>query len=257
MNLPSELSHGIGLELVKATLTLGISILSLMAGWLIGQRIVADWQWRQKQRELNLAAASEFYEHYGEFLSVDRLWDSYNDPLRSPPESELFVRPTIADREAVPWRLLERATVAEAGIEAALLRLAVERCLSCSDCVELGKARQAYQQLREAIRVNKTLDWKSDSEEYLCFKSHSAFVGSVLASANFGQTSADTKPPRVPTPEQAGACQERIMHKERRKDWCPAANADVKWGKDRRYSYRSQSPCCGDAMAARQPRHLL
>ena len=41
------------------------------------------------------------------------------------------------------WVLLQRAVAAESGMEATLMRLAVERRLTGRDCQQFGRARQA------------------------------------------------------------------------------------------------------------------
>ena len=44
-------------EMVKAFLNLGVAMLTLGAGWLVGQRLTYRWAIRQKKRELLLVAA--------------------------------------------------------------------------------------------------------------------------------------------------------------------------------------------------------
>ncbi len=56
-------------------------------------------------------------------------------------------------------------------MEAVFVKLASEKNLKEDEVETLGKFRQAYQQLREAIRDNRVLDWSYFTHpEYLSFK---------------------------------------------------------------------------------------
>jgi uncharacterized protein with ACT and thioredoxin-like domain len=59
---------------VKAVPTLGVALLTLLLGWLVGTRITSRWEEDKKRRELRLEALSRFYELYGEFYAVWKLW---------------------------------------------------------------------------------------------------------------------------------------------------------------------------------------
>ena len=56
------------LELIK----LGITFLTVV---LIGTGLTAYWTARQKRREIELLDLSKFYEYYGSFLTVLRMWN--------------------------------------------------------------------------------------------------------------------------------------------------------------------------------------
>jgi putative (di)nucleoside polyphosphate hydrolase len=62
--------------------------------------------------------------------------------------------------------LLSRASAAEGGIEAIIVKLATERILDEGDLRTLGLFRQAYQKLREAIRDGRELEWTYGTAEY-------------------------------------------------------------------------------------------
>lgn len=67
------------------------------------------------------------------------------------------------------WELMDRASKAEGGVEALLVKVATERCLTDDNAEDLGLFRQAYQQLRDAIRYKKSEDFQRDSPEYYLF----------------------------------------------------------------------------------------
>jgi hypothetical protein len=156
-------------ELFAAVVGAGITILG---GLFIGGRLSANWAIYQKRRELELAAATKLYELYGEFFAVSKLWAAYkNETITT---QELKLCPDIR-RE-----LLNRAAAVEGGLEALLVQLASERELEKESetlPAQLGRFRQSFQRLREAIRENKALGWtSSDHPEYLTFKRLSCLV---------------------------------------------------------------------------------
>ena len=156
-------------ELYKASLGLGISLVTLGLGWRFGQRLTVRWNLRQKQRELDLATAHEFHKLYGEFFAIWKLW---NYSLTA----EHGCTVTRSD-------LLVRTCAAEGAIESLLVRIAVGRDLRDEDIRTLGRFRQGYQTLRETIRDNKKLDWSSSTHpEYLAFKQLAAGVALLIVS---------------------------------------------------------------------------
>lgn len=78
------------------------------------------------------------------------------------------------------WDLLERATAAEGKVESILLQLAAERYLDAAIIETLGLFRQAYQQIREAIRDRRQIDWKRKSPEYIAFKALSSEISCFI-----------------------------------------------------------------------------
>jgi hypothetical protein len=156
------------IELVKA----GFSLLLLIITWGIGQRIIASWDIRKKRQELDIASASQFQQLYGEFKEVGKLWRIY---IKNKDVELTFP-------EHTRWELLKRATSAESEIEAIIVKLATERSLSKSEIKELGLFRQAYQQLREAIRDNKPLGLGSYGPEYTFFNNLASNVACMISS---------------------------------------------------------------------------
>jgi hypothetical protein len=160
-------------------------VISLVLAAVIGQRLGAYWAERQKRREFELSLANAFYQSYGEFCSV---WKYWNQSLSDLPK----------DSEELKSRrdsLLDRASTAEGGLEAALLKVASERVLDESEQADLGNLRQAYQVLRERIREGVSISYGVSSHpDYLEFKRLATRFGVLLASQ---------RSRKAPTPEQA------------------------------------------------------
>ena len=146
-----EFIDSVKLELIKT----GFTCLTLVLGWFIGQRIIVYWDIMKKRQELDIEAATQFHLLYGEFKEVSRLWRAFSYPDKK-----------VSFSKDVPSDLLKRASAAEGGIEAIILKLATERILDGEDIRTLGLFRQAYQKLREAIREDEDLEWTHDSKEY-------------------------------------------------------------------------------------------
>lgn len=162
-------------ESIKAIPNLVIALITLFLGWFVGSKISSQWALIQRRKELDLETAQAFYKLYGEFFALWKLWN-------------YFIRDvgTEALREASRWELLNRACTAESGVESLLVRLASERKLSSDDLELLGKFRQAYQQLRGAIKNNEPLKWDwSNHPDYLAFKNLGAKVAFLILSGNF------------------------------------------------------------------------
>jgi hypothetical protein len=172
--MPTPIGESVYFKLFVAALG---PILTVLLAWAVSQRLAAYWAIRQKVRESAIAAANEFYRHYGEFFAIWKLWNYYLE------QHEEGVIP-----EHTRWDLLQRAASAEAGIETTMVKVATERVLEDKDIEALGKFRQRYQSLRESIRDNRKLDWsQSDHPEYLAFKDCSCHLASLIASIDHGR----------------------------------------------------------------------
>ena len=125
-------------EMIKAVPNLVVALLTLSLGWFVSNRITARWDERKKRRELDLIALGAFYEIYGQFFAIWKLWSGARKGL---PEDDEFRR-----------EVLERSAEAEGRLESLLVRVASERNLSDRDCTLLGCFRQGFQSLRESIR---------------------------------------------------------------------------------------------------------
>ncbi len=148
-------------------------VITILLAWLVGHRLSAYWAERQKRREVVLTATNEFYKLYGEFFAVWKLWNYSIDQVEDS---------TSGERR---WKLHERAAAAEASMESMMVNLASERVLTEDQVATLGRFRQAYQSLREAIAVGKKLSWYFDEHpEYLAFKRLAAGVARLVSAAD-------------------------------------------------------------------------
>jgi hypothetical protein len=145
-------------------------LIFLGLGWLIGKRLSVVWSRQQKEREQDLEAARDFHALYGEFFSLWKLWNYFVRDLG--PE---------ALRPASRWEILDRACRSEARLESTLIKLASEKPLKDKEIEILGRFRQRYQQLREAIRDNVPLAWDhSQHPDYLDFKTLAPQVAAII-----------------------------------------------------------------------------
>jgi hypothetical protein len=185
-------------ELIKAAITAFNGILLLALTWFVGQRLAYQWNVRQKRRELQLASLQQFYLAYGEFFAVWKLWNRLERKA-----------PTFDDRR---WELWKRAATAESTVEATLVKLSLEIDLDENDINNLGRFRQAFQQLRESIRDNVILPWPSgDCPEYRTFKALSVVVAALLNNSEWSSSSIS----RRRTQEQL----EKITSNQWERDW--------------------------------------
>jgi hypothetical protein len=167
------------LEAVKAAFSLGVALTTLGLGWVVGQRLSNYWSYLQKHKEIDLSAAQDFHRLYGEFFAVWKLWNYY---IRDVGATTL----TGASR----WELLKRACDAESLVESLFVKLASERILPSTDWDRLGKFRQGYQTLREAIRDNQPLRWDSSTHpEYIAFKRLAIEVAMLIQTGVTSQSS--------------------------------------------------------------------
>jgi hypothetical protein len=140
-------------------------------GWLIGKRLTVLWSHEQKENEEDRVAARVFHQLYGDFFALWKLWNySLCDPgsQTAPGTSR--------------WELLDRACNTEGKLEALFVSLAAsQRSLANNEIETLGRFRQRYQQLREAIRDNVPLKWDySEHPDYKEFKSLAPQVAAII-----------------------------------------------------------------------------
>jgi hypothetical protein len=155
-------------EVIKTLLSLASTVIALLVGWFVGQRLTYAWNVRQKRREFQLAASQQFYVAYGEFFATWKLWSRLNREA--------------GEFEGRRWELHKRAVAAEATIEGILVKLSAELTLNDQEIETLGSFRQAFQRLRQAIREGRDLSWTtSESPEYRTFKGLAIRVSGLLA----------------------------------------------------------------------------
>lgn len=166
--VPSE-TGPVTMEIFTAALDLVVAVIALIIFRSVGKRLVIYWDLRQKQRENDLAAAQEFHRLYSEFLAVWKLWNNY-----------LEISPSVVEGRK---ELLFRACTAEGELESLFVRLASSRKLDEEQIGLLGRFRQGYQSLREAISDGKALDWRASSDpKYIAFKKLATGVALLIVS---------------------------------------------------------------------------
>jgi len=116
--------------------------LVLAATWFIGQRILNSWDIRKKRQELDIAAATQFQQLYGEAKEIARLWRFIADQQEPP----------VLGSTDLHWQLLTRATAVEGKFEAVVIKLATERHLTKEQIRSVGLFRRSCYELRESIR---------------------------------------------------------------------------------------------------------
>src|SRR5436309_2208292 len=104
------------LELFKAVLALAVTF-----GF--GQFVISYWQMKNKRKELDILAATQFQQVYGEYKEIWRQWKVFQDQDRA----------KFGAGDNVWWQLIARATAAEAKVEAIMVKLVVERRLTHED----------------------------------------------------------------------------------------------------------------------------
>lgn len=173
----------------EALPSLLVVVVTLGTGWLITQRVSARWDFKRRRRELDLAALAQFYQAYGTFFSVWKVWTCH-------PEVEGFIEISDESRQD----LLDRASAVEGSMEALFVKLAVERNLTDAEQIDLACFREGVQCLRESIekRVHvqtrgpealtwSTADGRGGGLPYNSFKRLAGRVALIASSAKTGK----------------------------------------------------------------------
>jgi hypothetical protein len=129
-------------EFVKVIPTAVVAAGTLAAGWGVTQRISARWDRVRKERELDLAAVTQFYATYGEFFVIWKIWTTF------PPRDGKVLAPDEQRRQ-----LVARAAAMEGSLEALLIKLAVERKLKDKDKSVLPRFREGLQCYVNPLRM--------------------------------------------------------------------------------------------------------
>jgi len=163
----------------KVLLTEGIRLLGglllLIFTWSLGQRLLGKADFRKKRRELDMALSLEFELRFGEFKAIWRQWKAHYESLWSTKSVQ-----QVDASDPVRWKLYVDATAAEGKLEAVFVKLATERRLSPADLTRLGLFRQAYQELREAIRDCEPMMYKNDHPRYSFFNVYGCHVAHII-----------------------------------------------------------------------------
>jgi len=166
---------------LRATLALFVALATLFSAAFIIQRLLDNRQNQQKKRDFEAANLKQFHSAYADFIAILKLWNhcvAHNeDELPSAGEYEL--------PHATRWELLERASVTESTVESILLKLASTWNLTSVEIELLGRFRQAFRSLGEAIRNNKALKWSDPGQgEYLIFNRLASSVALLIGGEN-------------------------------------------------------------------------
>lgn len=129
-------------------------LLTVLLTYSFGQRVASVWQMRNKRRELDIAAASQFQAAFAEYKEIWRLWKIAEK------------QPVDEFAKKIWWDLVSRAAAVESKVEAIMLKLVVERKLEEKELRSIGLFRQGFQNLRRAIRDRKPLEYSSEHPEY-------------------------------------------------------------------------------------------
>ena len=146
--------------------------LVLAITWFIGQRVVTSWDIRKKRLELDIAAATQFQQLYGEIKEIMRLWR-----IATKKTDQLISLPTD-----IRWQLLARATSVEGKFEAIAMKLATERYLTSDQIFNVGLFRQACQEVRDAIQEGRSLPSIRYGGGYTLFNNLATEITSLIGS---------------------------------------------------------------------------
>src|SRR4051794_28878258 len=100
------------IEVFKTALTLAATLI-------IGPPILALWERRKKQNEIDLSSLTQLHRIHAEFRSVGRLWRGF--AIGQPEDAPV----TVPDEPH--WQLQLRAAAAEGEMESLVVKLATER----------------------------------------------------------------------------------------------------------------------------------
>ena len=146
-------------------------VVTIVAGLAGGNRLSLKLDERRRSTELDLEALSNLYELYGQFFVHLKRWNTLIATQRD--------EPSWSDQRRI---LLLDTHAAEGRVEALLVKMVAEQELSDADRDVLGSFRQAYQQIREAVRNDVPLEWRASGHpEYEAFKSLAAAISCIIA----------------------------------------------------------------------------
>src|SRR4028118_1563715 len=149
------------LEIIKAALS---AAFTLAVSWIV----VARWAVWQKRREIDLTTTTGFYDLYGEFVTLRRMWRHAWKDLEG------------KDRADLREELLRRAITAEGKLEAMLVKVATGRILDRRQKTALGHFRRAFRTVRLQIVRDQEIGWKRDNDEYRRIKELACDVAVLL-----------------------------------------------------------------------------
>ena len=163
---------------------------TLLVAWFIAARLIALCARRQKQKDFDSANAQQFHTAYTDFFAIWKLWNHYLDHG----ENELPDHGEYEIPHASRWELLTRTYIAEGTLDAVFLKVTSTRKLTPASIELLGRFRQAFHSLGQAITSNKPLNWKdSEHPDYLVFKRLASSAGALIGGENLGAQATDLR----------------------------------------------------------------
>jgi hypothetical protein len=122
-----------------------------------------------------LDTTRRFWQRYGEFFAIWKLWNYSFDDL-----------PDV--RERTRRLLLEQIARTEADMEALLLQIICERRLQEDEVASIAKFRQVFQTLPKQLRKGKPLEWVNTRDaKYKALKRNAADVAHLVATMHPAQ----------------------------------------------------------------------
>lgn len=189
--------HGMGFmddscePFIKGAVAIFVSLAAaLIVAWFIASRLIASCARRQKQKEFDTANAQQFHTAYMDFFAIWKLWNHYLDHG----ENELPDHGEYEIPHASRWELLTRTYIAEGTLEAVFLKVTSARKLTPASIELLGRFRQAFHTLGQAITSNKPLNWKdAEHPDYLIFKRLASGAAAIIAGETLGAQATDLR----------------------------------------------------------------
>jgi hypothetical protein len=176
---------------IEAALGLLLLLVAQAMGWFILSSLLTGWACRQRQKEFEFGNVRDFHAAYSDFIAIWKLWNHYLERHDSDlPDDHGDYEFPHAER----WELLTRAYMAEGNIESTFLKLASAHNLTPDEIEMLGRFRQGFQLLGEAIRGNKPFAWHDpDHPDYLIFKRLASCIATLISSEDPGSQVLDQR----------------------------------------------------------------
>lgn len=193
------------------TSKLFVTFIGLAGAWGVGNNLSTRWQLIRKRKEMELEAAQSFYETYGEFYAVWKIWN-----LLLLESKDLTNEAFLTSRA----ELFSRASAMEGKIEATLLKVVSEMKLTNSDLENLGELRQAFGVIRTCIRKKQPIPFTNDSHPlYKRLKELAPTFGSLLVQPINQGVKNFLSTPKVPIIEKSKFAWKEITHNKHEKNW--------------------------------------
>jgi hypothetical protein len=191
-------------------ISLVVVLVGLAGAWLVGSVLMTRWNQMKDRRKRQLQTATKFYELYGRFIRIWKVWNTTLDDYR--------VNYYVTELKRA--ELLIEAAEIDGDVEATLLKVVTENILNKAERRILGQIREAFGVARYCIQQRRSIPYEySEMAMYSRMKEYSAELSVILArpvqlkGALFWAT--------VPTPttEQVKVYWEEITSDKHEKNW--------------------------------------